>query len=267
MHVDRAERPSARSVLGIPEFRALLAAASLSTLGDQVTRIAVAVLVFERTGSSFLSAATMACSYLVWLVLGPLLSSLADRWPRRALMVWCDAIRVVLISCLVIPHLPIPLIFVLLCASSLLEPPFDSARSAITPEVVPETSFRTATALLSTSRQGCTAAGFLLGGLLCAVLSPEGALAVDAVTFAVSAALLALRLAEHHPVSAPAGNIGRETLDGFRLVLGSPKLRSLLGYATLSTLALVGAEGLAVPTAEELGGGGPTAGLDRKSVV
>lgn len=35
----------------------------------------------------------------------------------------------------------------------------------------------------------------------------------------------------------------------------------LLSYATLTTLALVGAEGLAVPTADALGGGGPTAGV------
>jgi MFS family permease len=258
---DRAERPSTRGVLGIPEFRSLLTAASLSTLGDQVTRIAVALLVYERTGSSFLSAATMACSYLVWLALGPFLSSLADRWPRRALMVWCDAVRVVLIGCLVVPGLPIPLIFLLLCLVSLLEPPFDSARSAITPDIVPEEAFRTANALLTTSRQGCTAAGFLLGGLLCAVLSPEGALAVDAATFAGSAVLLRCRLQEHRPSREPEGGVAHETAAGFQLVLGSPRLRILLGYATLNTLALVGAEGLAVPTADALGGGGPTAGL------
>lgn len=248
-------------MLEVAEFRGLLTAASLSTLGDQVTRIAVAVLVYERTGSTFLSAATMACSYLVWLALGPFLSSLADRWPRRTLMVWCDLVRVGLIGCLVVPGLPIALIFLLLCLGSLLEPPFDSARSAITPDVVPEGAFRTANALLSTSRQGCTAAGFLLGGVLCAALSPEGALAVDAATFAVSAVLLRLSLREHLPTSRPTGSLKRETLEGFHMVLGSRQLRTLLGYATLSTLALVGAEGLAVPIADSLGGGGPTAGL------
>lgn len=256
-----ADVAGVRSVLGVPEFRALLTASALSTLGDQVTRIAVAVLVFERTGSSFLSAATMACSYLVWLVLGPLLSSLADRWPRRRLMVACDAVRVVLIAALVVPDLPLPTIFLLLCLASLLEPPFDSARSAITPDVVPDGAFRTANTLMGSFRHGSMAAGFLLGGALCAVLSPEGALLVDAATFAVSAVVLQLGLREHQPVVTASGSVVQETVDGFRIVVGSPQLRTLLAYATLGTIALVAPEGLAVPTADALGGGGPTAGL------
>ena len=85
------------------EFRALLAADGLSVVGDQVARIAVALLVLERSGSAFAASATYACSYLTWLVGGPFLTAVADRYPRRRVMVVCDLLRMALIASLAVP--------------------------------------------------------------------------------------------------------------------------------------------------------------------
>ena len=46
-----AERGTIREVLAIPEFRALYVAQSLSVMGDQLSRIAIAMLVYDRTRS------------------------------------------------------------------------------------------------------------------------------------------------------------------------------------------------------------------------
>src|SRR5512135_1671862 len=113
-----------RDVLAIREFRAMFVAHLLSLVGDQVAKVALAILVFDRTSSATLAAATYALTYLPWLVGTPLLSGLGDRRPRRLVMVWCD----VLVGVLVVPALPTAVMLVVLAAVSLLAPPFESAR-------------------------------------------------------------------------------------------------------------------------------------------
>ncbi len=104
---------------------------ALSTVGDQIARIAVALLVLERSGSAFAASATYACSYLTWLVGGPFLSSIADRYPRRRVMVVCDLLRMALIACLAVPGTPLWAVFCVLVLVGLLAPPFDAARSSL----------------------------------------------------------------------------------------------------------------------------------------
>lgn len=76
-----------REVFAGGEFRALWMAQLLSVVGDQLSRIAVSVLVIQRTGSEALTAVAFA---LTDLVAGPLLSGIADRYPRRATMIVAD---------------------------------------------------------------------------------------------------------------------------------------------------------------------------------
>jgi MFS family permease len=76
-----------RDVFASEEFRALFAAHILSVVGDQFARVALAVLVFNRTASASLTALVYALTFLPSIVGGPLLSGLADRFPRRRVMV------------------------------------------------------------------------------------------------------------------------------------------------------------------------------------
>ena len=86
-------RATFRQVLAVPEFRALYAARLLSLVGDQMTRIALAVAVYSQSKSPLLSAATFASAFLPYLVAGPVLATLGDRFPRRQVMVVCDLLR------------------------------------------------------------------------------------------------------------------------------------------------------------------------------
>src|SRR5689334_13555078 len=94
---DSGRRVTFRDVLANREFRALYVAQALSVVGDQLARIAVAWLIFDRSGSPLLTALSLGLSYLPWAVGGPLLGAYADRFPRRDVMVLCDAARAVLV--------------------------------------------------------------------------------------------------------------------------------------------------------------------------
>ncbi len=106
-------RADYRAVLHNREYVGLLLSQALSMLGDQMSRIALALLVFSRTGSPFAASATYALSYGAYLVGGPLLSTLADRYPRRSVMVISDSLRLLLVAGLVLEP-PVPVIFVLI---------------------------------------------------------------------------------------------------------------------------------------------------------
>ena len=98
----------------VGEFRALWLAQVLSYVGDQFAQVAIAILVFERTGSAFLTALAYALTYLPPIVGGPLLSGLADLFPRRRIMIDCDLIRAGLVACMAIPGTPFAVLCVLL---------------------------------------------------------------------------------------------------------------------------------------------------------
>lgn len=260
MSVVPEERASVRTALGVREFQALLASSALSMAGDQVARIAIALLVYRRSGSAFAAAATYACSYLTWLFGGPVLTALADRLPRRRLMVVCDLARAALVCVLLVPRVPLWVVFVVLVLVGLLSPPYDAAKSAVLPDVLPGDLYVVGNALQNTVYQAANVAGFLLGGAVVAATSVHGALAIDAASFVLSAALLAAVTERPLPQRQP-GSLVADAVEGFRLVAREPTLRRLLAYGLLGAVVMVTPEGLAVPVARQLGGGPLAAGV------
>ena len=87
-----------REVFAVREFRPLFGTFLLSTAGDELARVALTVLVYQRTASPLLSALTFAIGHLPWLLGGPLLSTLADRLPRHRVLIGADVTRAVLLA-------------------------------------------------------------------------------------------------------------------------------------------------------------------------
>src|SRR5438270_5933412 len=111
--VEPGRRVTFRDVLANREFRALYVAQALSVAGDQLARIAVAVLVFSRSHSALLTAASFGLSYLPWVVGGPLLAGYADRLRRRQVMVVCDVARALMVLLMAVPNMPTVMLLVL----------------------------------------------------------------------------------------------------------------------------------------------------------
>lgn len=251
-----------RSVLANREFAALLVSQTLSLLGDQITRIAVAVLVFSKTDSALAAAATFATSYLTYLAVGPILSSVADRYDRRVVMVLSDLARAAVVAVLATAHVPLAALFLLLVALSAVTPAFDSARGATLPDVLPGESYVRGNALANVAFQSAQICGFLTGGALLAATSARQALLIDCASFLVSAgAVLGTLRSRPLPARDEGTSLWRETLEGFRIVAQHPRLRKLLAFALLSAMAVSAPEALAVPVAHSAGGGTVAAGL------
>lgn len=260
---DPETRVTFGDVFAVREFRALWFAQLLSLIGDQLAIVALTWLVFRASDSPFLAAAAYAISFLPWVIGGPLLSGLADRLPRREVMVVCDAARAGLMLVMAIPGMPIWSLCVLLFTTELLSPPFSAARAALMPDVLPGDRYVVGTAVNNITIQTGQVIGFATAGAVVAVLDPSGALAVNAATFLVSGVLLASQVTSRPAArndARPLGSSVADALAGLRLIAGNPRLRTLTALALLSALYIV-PEGLAAPYATALGGGSRAAGV------
>ncbi|MGY1708397.1 MFS transporter [Geodermatophilus sp. SYSU D00758] len=246
-----------REVFAVPEFRPLFGTYLLSTIGDELARVALTVLVYQRTSSPLLSAITFGISYLPWLLGGPLLSTLADRLPRHRVLIASDVLRALLVTGMAIPGTPLPVLLGLLLLVAVCAPPFDSARSALMADVLTGDRYAVATSLTNVCGQVSQVVGFVLAGALITLLSPSLVLLLDAGTFVLSAVWLGARL-QRRPAPAveeeDAGprSVWRDTGQGLRLIGRSARLRTIIALTWVGTLFANAAEGIAAPLVDQL---------------
>jgi MFS family permease len=250
-------RATFRDVFADREFRAVWFSEILSVTGDRLALVALTLLVYDRTRSPLLAGLTYAAGYLPWVVGGLFLADVADRRPRRSVMVACDAIRAVLVAAMAVPGVPLVALVALLFAATMFTPPFESARAAITPDILQGEEYVLGTAVFQTTFLAGQVAGAAGAGVAVALIGVRASLVVNAVTFVLSGLLIGLgtraRPAAAKPEADPLSPLARMR-EGFKLVFGDRALRTLLLFGWLVVFYTV-PEGIAAPFARELGGG------------
>jgi MFS family permease len=232
------------------EFRAIYVASTLSWIGDYLAKAAVTALVYVQTHSVTNAAAAFAISFLPWVLGGPILAALAERYQHRTVMIICDVLRAVMIATIGILHLPIPVTLTLLFLAALLNPPFEAARSALLPRVLSGEAYVLGVTVQNTTWQVAQIVGYVSGSAVAAV-QPRLALLIDAVTFLCSALLARLGVHRRPAVltRAQRTHLLHETAQGFRVVFGTPVLRSIAVTVLVVNLFTMPPEGLAAPWA------------------
>ncbi|MEH0929410.1 MFS transporter [Micromonospora sp. CPCC 205558] len=268
------ERPSAegpatfREVFSQREFRAVFVAGALSWVGDYVAKAAVTLLVFQQTRSVALSAAAFAVSFLPWLLGGPVLAALAERYPYRRVMVACDLIRMALMLLIAIPGLPYQAVLVLIFAATLANPPSQAAKSALMPQLLTGDQLVLGLSLNSSIGQAAQVVGYALGAAVAAI-NPEVALVFNAATFGLSALLLRLGVRDRPAVMSPAhrSHLLRETREGFGIVFRTPVLRAIAVLVFSAMLFSIVPEGLAAAWAHDESRGAVSAGTAQAAIM
>jgi hypothetical protein len=150
---EQAAKTTFRDVFAVAEFRALWLAQLLSVAGDQLARVALTILVYDRTRSALLAAITFVVSIVPTFVGGITLAWLADRYPRRRVMIVCDLVRAILVLVMALPRVPIAAMVALLFVVTLTGAPFTSARAAVYPDVLTGDSYLMGPAVTLTTFQ------------------------------------------------------------------------------------------------------------------
>jgi DHA3 family tetracycline resistance protein-like MFS transporter len=241
------------------DFRLLWTGQTLTLLGSFVSQVAYPFQIFQLGGSAIelgALASIFTGSSLVFLLLG---GAIADRVPRRVLIVITElASGLISGSIALLGYAGALQIWHLYVAVAL----FGAATSfsvpaigALIPELVPEEILVPGNAIRGLSRQASRTGGPVIGGLLVALAGPAAAFAFDALTFLVSA--LAVMLIRARPIVVPRAStsIVADIREGFAFVFATQWLWVTIFGWSLINAGFIGAfvVGLPLLVTETLG--------------
>lgn len=170
-------------------YRRLWLAQVLSEVGDWAARLALVVLVVDRTGSATWAGVAVGASLAAWLGPGQLVAAAVDHLDRRTVMVGTDLVRAAAFLLVLVPA-PVGVTVALAAVAGLATPAFHGARSAAQVEVVPAEHYGPSVALTGVTQDVTVLLGYLLGGLALGLGDPSTALVVNAASFGLSAVVL-----------------------------------------------------------------------------
>jgi predicted MFS family arabinose efflux permease len=241
--------PFASALWQNPSFVRVWTAASISIFGSLVTRLAIPFAAILVLGSGAIEVAVLRGVELVAaLIFGLVAGAWVDRLRRRPVLIWADLGRAVLLG-----SIPVAFAFGVLTYGQLLVVSglaavlttfFDSADTAYLPTIVERDQLVDANAALSASGSVSEFAAFGITGFLVQLLTAPIAIAIDSVTYLVSAVLLAT-IRQPEPPPPPRDDrepVLAEIREGLRLVRHSPILRAFV-FAQMSLAALFGVFG------------------------
>lgn len=244
---EQESRTPIRSALRTREFALLWSGQSLSSVGDQVFPLALAILVLHHGGGATALGVILATMTVATVIGFIAAAALGDRWRRTRIMMTADALRTLATAGIAISGTRgdlVPLgVFVALMGfgRGIFQPVF----SAAIPRLLPKDLLQPANGLNSLSMYLAMVMGPGLAGALTAVWGPGSAIWLDCATFVVSAASLA---AIREPaleagtaprasgLSAAVSKTRADLREGFRAMLGRRWLAATTAMATVIML-------------------------------
>jgi MFS family permease len=233
-----------------PDVQRLQLAFAVSSTGQWAQSIAVTVFSFEAGGPGAVGL-QLVLRMVPAALAAPFAGTLADRYPRRRIMVVSDLLRVAIVcamAALVVVEAPYVLVLVASGLSGVVGTAFEPAKAALLPSLAREPDELTAANVVSSTIDSASLlAGPALGALLLAATSVEVVLGVTALGLCWSA-LIVSGIRGGGGVSAdkagaPRRGLVAETVDGARAVVGHPAIRLLVALAA-AQLAVDGALGV-----------------------
>jgi len=227
-----ATRPTSRAAV-----RRLAVARLISLTGGAAAFMALNFTIYERTGSATWVAAALFLTFGTVGFVSPFASVLGDRFDRKKVMIASDLGGAAFFAAMALVHGPVPLLGFAF-GSALAEAPFLSASTAAIPNLVDEDRLGWANGLVSLGRNAGILLGPLLGGVLVATIGPGAVFAANAVSFVISAALVATVHGDFNArrdAAEAEAEEHRGVKAGFRFLIHDRVLRTV----ALSWLAIV----------------------------
>ena len=194
--ITRARKLPILGALAVRDFRLLWASEAISVVGDQFHFVALSWLVISLTGSGLaLGTVLIAVGVPRALLLVPF-GVLADRRSPRSMMLAAHAARALIVggvAALVISgHASIPALAALGALFGCADAAYMPAQQAFLPRTLDADRLPSANALLQGTLQLASIAGPPLAGVVVAIAGAGSAFAVDAMSFVLAGALVAL---------------------------------------------------------------------------
>lgn len=219
-----------------PGLAVLFTASTTARLANEAARVAVVLLVLDRTGSPALAGGLVAALTLPQLVSGPLLGAWLDRTAHRrsAFVANQVLLPVVLVGLLAATgHAPAPVVLVLGALAGITAPVLTGGFTGLIGPLVPPGLLRRAYGAESTSYYLAGVLGPALAGALAGFVSPEAAV-VTSVALSTVALGAVLRVPMPAPLSPPTAGLLSDVAAGLRHLARTPRLRAVTVATTLN---------------------------------
>ncbi|MBN6040427.1 MFS transporter [Amycolatopsis sp. 195334CR] len=222
-------------------FQVLVAGATVSNFGGYLNMVALNLFVLERTGSAVSMGLFMTLRLAAGFAAGLAGGTVAARLPRKPVLIACDLGQAAALLALVAATAGggdsgLVLLPVVAVATGLLGNTTVVLLRSSVPDLVGAANRMRANGMLVTGRAIAMTAGFATGGVLVAALGYHAAFVIDAVTFGVSAATVAvLALAFPAPSKATAPRAGAPVRRWARVagLAAVPPVLAILGIRAL----------------------------------
>lgn len=231
-----------------PAFRNLWLGEVVSLAGDWFTLIALYSLLLERTGKGESVGLMLALRFLPAAIFGPVAGLVADRLPRKWILVGCDLLRAATVMCfpLVSASSHLWLVYALVFLQMTLTSFFEPAEQASIASVVPRGELVAANTLVGATWSAMLSVGAVAGGVVVAAVGRDAAFAIDAGSYLLSAFLVSRAALPKRPAAAArAGGLLRRTVGdlllGLKLFASHARVRRIVGVKSGWALAGGGA--------------------------
>jgi MFS family permease len=217
-------------------FRQLWLGQVVSQMGDWFDTIALYTIILNLTGSGRDIGLLLVARFVPSFIFGPLSGVVADRFSRRSIMIISDLLRalVVLGFLFVRSANQLWIIYVLTVAQLALSTFFEPAKTAAIPSIVSDRELVSANAIASVTWSVMLTLGAAIGGIVTGWFGTDVAFVLDALTFALSALLIArVRIPKREPRQDSKLTVSNalginETIEGIRYVRNRPRVLALL---------------------------------------
>jgi len=254
-------RPGLRRLLGQPAYRRLWLARTVSQVGDVAQFTTLALLLVALTGSGLGVSGAVLAEIAPVLLLAPLAGSLVDRLPRVQVMATADLARVLLAGALALWRDSAPVAYAVAFGLSCGQVFFAPAAQSLLPSVVDDDELVAANSGIWTAAVTAQILVAPVAALLAVHVGFGPAFAVNAVSFALSAAVLwGLREPERtRPVhvTSPFAH----AREGLAALAALPLLTALAAGQFLAALSAGATSALLVVLAQDRLGGGSSFGV------
>jgi MFS family permease len=233
--------------LGMHNYRLYVVAAFLTNTAGWAMRVAVDWLVLELTGNLALVGLTIAIQFAPLVLLGVWGGVIADRFPKRRLIVLCQSVSALICATLAVLALTgavqlwmVYLLVALLGLAGIVDPP---SRSVLVSEIVGPTQLRNAISLNASNFHLGALIGPAISGVVIGLAGSGWAIAAQAVACAVGALLLVLMRTREMTPTPRAKRAKGQIREAIRYVRDKPAL-----LWTFIVVAFVATFGMPLPT-------------------